>query len=1119
MLPHFWFKEVPDNYQMHQSGRYILLTILVLTAWACEERPHTLFTRLSSKETGVTFRNLLIETDPSFNIIFYPYFYNGGGVAVGDLNNDGLTDIFFTGNMVKNRLFLNKGGFEFEDITVSSGVAEKEGWCTGATMADVNEDGWLDIYVCRSALDNVNFRKNLLFINNGDLTFTESASTYGLDDPGYSTQASFFDYDLDGDLDVFLINQSTPEFSKGQIDYIQNRYKKLPSGLENKLFRNDNKKFFNVTAEAGITSNVFTYSLGVNTTDINQDGFPDIYVANDFKEADYYYLNNGDGTFTNVMERTMQHNSLYSMGVDVADYNNDLLPDVMVADMLAEGNFAQKMHMGGDNYTQYRHLFANGMFPQFMKNCLQKNNGNGTFSEIAQLSGVSNTDWSWSPLFADYDNDGRKDLFITNGYKRDNTDIQFIVYSMNQSMRIQEGGAAVNVAEYISHMPGISLPNYAYKNIGNDQFVNKIKEWGLDHATFSHGAAYADLDNDGDLDLITNNTDDYAGVYRNNNELLANNNFLAINLEGDSGNIFGIGTKIYLYAGKERKYLEQNPVRGYQSSSDFKLHFGLGEIKIIDSLRIVWPGNIEQTLYNVSANSTLNLTIADTEAKSEAKSPLQTYFESTNQMEFRHIENDANDFLRQFLLPHFFSHNGPSMASSDIDQDGITDIYIGGARGQEGSLFLGQSDGGFRRKSLGTFQQHKHSEDVDATFFDADGDDDQDLYVVSGGYEFEPADALLNDRIYINDGHGNFSYDEGRLPMLNFNKRCVASGDADGDGDIDLFLGGGFVPGRYPIAEESRILLNSGNGYFSIAPDYFFSMKASGSVNDAVWVDINRDSIPELVAAGEWTDIKIYRNTGSGLVDQSRYFLNVNRSGWWNTILAEDFDGDGDKDIIVGNYGHNSQLHVSTATPLQIHYDDFDQNGSIDPILSHFIQGKSVPLIPRDDLIGQIPSMKKKFPSYEPYADATVAEILSPEQISKATVLSVSEMSTIYLENRNNVFVLRDLPAEAQYAPVHAMFAVDINQDGYMDLIAAGNNKYNRIYLGRHDANNGFVFLNNGRGNFDYVPQYRSGLNINGDVRSIVQSNETLLFGINNDEVRGYRLRMNSAVPIVASSK
>ena len=629
----------------------------------------------------------------------YPYFYNGGGVAIGDINNDGLEDVLFTGNMVKNALFLNKGGLEFDDISEHAGISAKGGWCTGVTMADVNEDGWTDIYICRSGSPAPGNRTNLLFINNHDLTFTESASRYGLDEAGYSTQASFFDYDLDGDLDLFIINQSSPEFSRGFLDYIQNRSRAADSTLANKLFRNDSGHFTDVSRQAGIHSNVFTFSLGISTADINQDGWPDIYISNDFEEADYLYINNQHGAFAYSLGQKVDHTSLYGMGVDVADYNNDLLPDIAVLDMLPESNYALKMHMGGDNFNRYNYQFQNGMFYQYMKNTLQRNNGDGTFSEIGQLAGISNTDWSWSPLFADYDNDGLKDLFVTNGYKRDNTDMQFMAYAMDQSLHTQnkKDKTAINVSEYISHMPGISLPNYIYKNDGHDHFENKIKDWGFDHNTFSHGAAYADLDHDGDLDLVTNNTDDDAGVYRNNSEKLLKNNFLNIKLKGTARNATGIGARIYAYAGVDQFYVEQNPVRGYQSSVGSDLHIGLGKHQALDSLRIIWPGHTAQQLGTTAVNRTVVLSIQDSRNYDSPSGVHSKLLEEVKAIDFKHVENHENDFTRQFLLPHFFSHNGPCMASGDINGDGMADIFVGGAKGQSGAIFLQTTDHGFSR--------------------------------------------------------------------------------------------------------------------------------------------------------------------------------------------------------------------------------------------------------------------------------------------------------------------------------------------------------------------------------------------------------------------------------------
>ena len=1082
---------------------YLPLAIILWACFACSKPDEKkLFTKLSKSETGVDFRNLLQEEHAEFNILHYPYFYNGGGVAVGDINNDSLPDIFFTGNMVKNRLFVNKGNLEFENITTKAGIAEKEGWCTGATMVDINQDGWLDIYICRSALSNVSLRKNLLFINNHDLTFTEQAAQYGLDDPGYSTQASFFDYDKDGDLDMFLINQSTPEYSRGKIEFIQLRNKKGDPSLENKLFRNDNGKFVNVTSQSGITSNVLTFSLGLSTADINQDGWPDIYVANDFKEPDYLYINNGDGTFTNKISQAIDHNSLYSMGIDVADYNNDLLPDIIVLDMLAENNHDQKMHMGGDNYTQYSHLFRNGMFYQYMKNTLQKNNGDGTFSEIAQLSGVSNTDWSWSPLLADYDNDGLKDLFISNGYKRDNTDIQFIIYSMNESLRIQKGGDAVNISEYISHMPGISLPNYIYKNTARDHFENKVKEWGFDHDTFTNGAVCVDLDNDGDLDLITNNVEDYAGIYKNNSETVVKNNYLKIKLNGKPENPAGIGAKIYAYSGNDSYYLEQNPVRGYQSSVYGELHLGLGQRAAVDSLRIIWPDNATQLVRNIQTNKTIQLSISSASGKFYYKQSQKPLLAETNAIAFEHHENYENDFLRQFLLPHFYSHNGPALAKGDMNSDKQEDLFIGGAKGQPSELFINSSKGLVKKEKSGI--DDPGSEAKDAAIFDVDGDKDLDLYVVNGGYEFQEGDALLQDRLYINDGKGKFAQKE--LPANLNNKTCVRQTDIDNDGDIDLFIGGGVVPGKYPAASPSKVYLNDGHGVFSDQTSNYLNNITLSIITDAAWIDLNKDGKIDLVTVGEWEPVRAFINTGKAFAEESKKYFPFASNGWWNKILCEDMDKDGDMDLVIGNFGMNSQLHATETQPLQIYYTDIDGNGSVDPVITHYINGVSYPMVPRDDMVGQVPSLKKKFIDYGVYANASIRDIIPADKFDKTPVLSAQTLSTVYLENQGGNFIEKLLPVQAQYAPVYSMLATDLDKDGNLDLILAGNNKYNRIYLGNCDANHGVVLLGDGKGNFSYSPQYQSGLNLKGDVRSAVQVNDLILFGVNDSKIRAYKI-------------
>ena len=1078
--------------------------------FSCSRDHSKLFTKLSENKTGINFRNLIKEDNPEFNIVLYPYFYNGGGVAVGDINNDGLPDICFTGNMVKNRLYINKGNMQFEDITEKSGIAAKEGWCTGVTMADVNGDGNLDIYICRSGLSNVAYRTNLLFINNGDLTFTEKAHEYGLDDAGYSTQASFFDYDKDGDLDMILINQSTPEYSKGKIEYLQLRNEKADSTLSNKLFKNENGHFINVSTEAGITSNVLSFSLSVSTADINKDGWPDIYIANDFKEPDYYFINNKNGTFTEQLNKSISHTCLYAMGIDVADYNNDGLPDIIEMDMLPEGNHAQKMHMGIDGFDQYNPLFQKGMPYQYMKNCLQKNNGDGTFSEIGQLAGISNTDWSWSPLLCDFDNDGMKDLFITNGYKRDNTDIQFIKYSMDQSDKMHQGESAVSAAEYISHMPAIKIENYIYQNAGNDKFINKIQDWGLDEKTLSHGAVYADLDNDGDMDLITNNTDDYAGVYQNNASTIEKNNYLKINLQGEQQNSLGFGAKLYVMKNGQTFYQEQMPVRGYCSSVDAVLNFGLGKITDIDSVRIIWGNDKTQLLKNVKINQTLPL--KQNEAKDNwdysTNSSSQLLTESVNTIDFAHIENEFNDFTVQGLLPNYLSRQGPCMAKADVNKDGREDIFIGGAKGQPAQLFLQTATGTFVSKPQADFEKDKLSEDVAATFFDADNDGDMDLYAGSGGYEFAENDPALQDRLYMNDGAGNFTKKENALPKMLTSTGCVTANDIDGDGDMDLFVGGRCVPGKYPITPESKILLNDGKGSFTDATATVCAgITNIGLVTDAVWVDVNKDGTKDLIIVGEWMPPKVFLNQKGKLIDASATYFKFPGNGWWNKIYADDFDRDGDMDLVIGNQGFNNQFTASEQKPVSLYYKDFDANGSVDPFMFYYIGNTSYPAYSRDDIAQQVPVLNKRFLYYNEYADITKETMFTAEQLNNAGEVIANNLETVYLENTGKEFVAKKLPIEAQYAPVCAMAVADFNKDGNKDLILAGNNTYTRIKFSRYDANHALLFSGDGKGGFTYVPQWQSGLNVQGNVRSIELINTKIFFGINNGRVISYDLK------------
>jgi len=1095
------------------KATHLILIFLCSFLWSsCITKPETLFSGLTSGKTGIDFRNLLVE-DESLNVVHYIYFYNGAGVAIGDINGDGLQDVFFSGNMVKNRLFLNKGDFEFEDITARSGVAEKQGWCTGATIVDINGDGQPDIYICRSADDDPERRKNLLFINNGDLTFTEQGEKYGLADSGYSTQASFFDYDKDGDLDCFVLNHSISKYSTGVAENPEMRNIRVPA-YASRLYRNDNGHFNNVSDQAGILSNVLSFGLGIALSDFNNDGWTDIYISNDFKESDYFYLNNRNGTFTESFANCMDMSSLNSMGSDAADYNNDGLTDLITLDMLAEDNHLQKTHLGSNNLDKTNFLISKGFQPQYMRNMLQKNNGDGTFSEIGQLAGISNTDWSWAALFCDFDGDSNKDLFISNGFVKDFSDLDFMNFSADKVIKSKKGEPTSSFEEIVAKMPTIKIPNYIFENSGNGLFANTTKEWGLGKPVISSGAAYADLDNDGDMDLIVNNTNDYASVYQNNSLKIRKNNFIRVALAGTRQNKNGIGAKIKVFCNGDTYYQEQFPVRGYQSSVDPVLNFGLGQNATIDSLVVIWPDDKLQTLKNVPANQTIALNIKDAVTTwaydSIAASP--KYFIEEPAINFTHTENKFNDFTIQTLLLNYLSRQGPCIVKADVNKDGREDLFIGGAKDQAGQLFIQLADGKYAATSQAALTKDALSEDIAAEFFDADKDGDMDLYVGSGGFEFNANNAALQDRLYLNNGNGNFTKKENALPAILTSTSCVKAGDIDGDGDMDLFVGGRVVPGMYPISPESLVFLNDGNANFTnatgiVAP----ALKNIGMVTDALWIDVNKDGRNDLVVVGEWMPVKIFINQGKSLKDESSTYLKFSTNGWWNKIYADDFDGDGDKDLVLGNIGLNTQFHSNEKEPLQLYYKDFDGNGSLDPIFCYYINGVSYPANSRDDLAEQLPIVKKKFLEYLQYADATIHDILTSDQVKDAKVLQVTEQSTLYLQNDGEKgFTKKPLPIQAQYSPVYAITSLDANKDGKKDLILAGNNSWTRIKFGRYSANHGILLMGDGKGNFSYASQVQSGLNVRGDVRSVLQvqtgKTTTLIFGMNDAPLKSYRL-------------
>lgn len=1068
------------------------------------------FKLLDSKETGIKFRNDLTE-DEDGNVLAYEYFYNGGGVAVGDFNKDGLPDLYFTGNMVQDRIYLNQGGLKFKDVTAKSGISKEKGWKTGVSLVDLNQDGWLDIYVCYSGNGPENTRRNKLYINNQGLKFTEKAAEYGLDLPTHSTQAVFFDYDKDGDLDCYLLNHNIKDFKRFDAEAVKAM---RDENAGDRLLRNDNGKFVDVSASASIKGNPIGFGLGVAVADVNHDGWTDILVSNDYIEQDYLYINNGDGTFTDQLTLAFGHTSYFSMGNEIADINNDGLPDIFTLDMLPEDNRRQKLLYGPENYEVYQNMLQNNFYHQLMRNMLQLNNGDGTFSEIGQLLGVSNTDWSWAPLFADFDNDGFKDLFITNGYLRDYTNLDFIKFYADKELKKSQGSPTA-LMDILKEMPSTATKNYIFRNTGKLKFENKVEEWGFSQAVLSNGAVYADLDLDGDLEIITNNVNSKASIYRNDAKK-AENKYLQLQL-GESFPSLAIGAKVWVYNQGNMQYQEFNPSRGFQSSMYTPLHFGMGTATVADSLEIIWPDNSAQTLYKVPVNSNLILKAEEADKKQSRKPILaeEPVFSSTtdNAIPYEHMEDAANDFKRQSLIPNMLSFQGPHIAQADVDGNGLMDLYAPGAKGQPGSLLLQQEDGSWKPSPQPDFENDFLHEDADALFFDADMDGNMDLYVVSGGYAYMEVDVLLQDRLYINDGQGNFKRAADNLPGSWVSNSSVTPFDIDHDGDPDLFVGGRVKPGRYPEPVNSQILINDGAGKFSDGTaEHAAFFENFGMVTDAVALDADLDGWEDLLVIGEWMPVTLLKNNKGKLKQEDLNISNkTGTRGWWNRLVVEDLDNDGDLDVVIGNFGWNNQLKPSEKEPVALIYDDFDHNEALDPFLTYFIQGQSYPLVSRDEALNQVFSLRKKFTDYKSYAEATMEDIFSPEELQKARKLKAETFSSVVLENNGDgTFAWHNLPPEAQFAPVYAVALLDVDGDGLKDLLLGGNQTFTRIRIGKMDGNYGMLFRNLGNCNFSYIPQYKSGLSVVGDVRDIIvidkQGTPILLFGRNNDTIVEYRL-------------
>ncbi len=1074
------------------------------------DRENTRFKLLSPDSTNIVFENKLIE-GPNTNVLMYEYFYNGGGVAIGDLNGDGLEDIYFTANMVPNQLYLNRGNLKFEDITRAAGVAGRTApWTTGVTIADVNADNKPDIFVSYSGKVSGTNRLKQLFINQGNQdgipVFKESAAEYGIIDSSYTTQSLFFDYDLDGDLDLFLLNHnpnSIPILDEAGTEAMM---KQSDPHIGSKLYRNDNNRFIDVTGKSGLNNSMLSYGLGAAVSDINGDGWPDLYISNDYTAPDYLYINNKKGGFVNELEQRLGYTSNFSMGNNISDINNDGHLDIYTLDMLPETNERQKLLFAPDNYEKFDMNVKSGLYYQYMRNMLHLNNGDGTFSEIGQLSGVSNTDWSWAPLIADFDNDGLKDLFVTNGYVRDFTNMDFMKY-MGDFLKDRKLMRA-DVLELVHKMPSSSVKNYMYQNTGDLRFKNVISDWGFDSTANSNGAAYADLDNDGDLDLVINNINSPAFIYENRSNVYDSSNYLQVKLAGEGLNTAAIGARVILYWNKQVQIQEHTPNRGFQSSVSQVLHFGLGSQASVDSIVVIWPRGKQQTVINPGVNKTLTISEKDALGKFRPLPVPKPMFSPDNRtISFVHNSEQVNDFKRQPLMINPLSFSGPCIIKGDVNGDGREDLFTGGGAGQPGAIFLQNASGAFVATPQPALVADKASHDEDAVFFDANGDGFPDLYVASGGYHnFVPGDTLLNDRLYLNNGRGVFVRKKDALPVMHSSKGCVAAGDINRDGFIDLFVGGRVIPGRYPEIPESYLLINDGTGKFasqaaSLAP----GLQKAGMITDAIFMDVNSDSILDLVIAGEWMPVTVFINDHGKLKNETESYFEKRFSGWWNKLDTADFNGDGKTDLLAGNYGRNAQFHPSEKEPAEMYYKDFDDNGSVDPIFCCYINGKSYPFVTRDELLDQMSTMRTRYSDYRSYANTVLHDLFSEEELKEAGKLQINTLeTTLFLRSSSGKFVAQQLPVQAQFAPVYAIGIFDYDNDGARDFIIGGNINNPRLRLGKIEAGYGMLFRGNGKGGFDFVPQDRSGFKVKGDIRSILPLGNKILFGVNQQKVVSY---------------
>lgn len=1098
-----------------KSISLISLVIFVLGACTGEknENPYVKglpqFSLLLPAETHIHFTNTIKENIFTHeNVLTFEYYYNGGGVGIADFNNDGLSDIVFAGNCVANKIYLNKGNLKFVDITESSGINVANYWTNGVCLADVNNDGYTDIYFSNGGAKlSPTERQNQLFINNRDLTFTEKAFELGINDGNFSTQSSFFDYDKDGDLDLFVINHTNYQRKKMKFMVDIMKDDKKVEAATSHLYRNDGDKFTNITKEAGVFQ--LGYGLGLVTTDLNSDGLTDIYVANDYSIPDFMYINNGDGTFTDQQKSRTRQISWFGMGCDIGDINNDGFEEIAVVDMATSDHIRGKTLMASMDpkaFKTYVELFKYQY--QYMFNSFQLNNRNGSYSNIANMLGVAKTDWSWAPLLADFDNDSRKDYFVTNGYRRYTRDNDFRLKMMQ--VRGENGGTVPdNMKQALwVQIPEVKLPNHIYQNDGDLHFTNKSEAWGLNQSTYSNGAAYGDLDNDGDLDLVINNIDEVAFVYKNNTSENSAENYLRLKFNGLNAETFN--SKVTIYVGDEIQYQEFSPVRGFESSVEPILHFGLGAETLVSKIRIEWPDGNVQEVTSPSINETIEIAKTESEfIKNKRKQPAETLFTPASISDFGvdyiHNENRFDDYAKEVLLPHSQSKLGPFIEVGDVNNDGLDDFYVGGAKGQAAKMYIQQSDGTFSKKN-GSWMKDYKAEDMDALFFDVDGDKDLDLYVVSGGGgDLKGNEALLQDRLYINYGNGDF-VKSNALPKMLTSGMKVTANDFDGDGDLDLLVGGRTSPGKYPSIPKTYLLENQGKKFVDVTDDKAKGLSNIGMVTDIIWSDFNGDNADDIILVGEWMAPQFFEND-DGELNNITSSMNLSKmNGWWYSIAPTDIDNDGDQDYIIGNVGLNTKFTPKNDKVLGIYGNDFDNNGTFDIVISKDYKGKEVPLRGRQCSSEQMPNIKENFPTYSSFANASLGEIYSQELLDAGVRLTANNFESIILINDNGSFTTKSLPRIAQIAPINKILVDDLNKDGNQDLIITGNMYQTEVETPRYDAGNGLILLGDGKGYFKSMTSNQSGFFTPKDAKDMefisINNRNGIIVANNNGELQ-----------------